>query len=198
MTPKLSSYYRKNSLNAAVLTQQQLLLNGLVHSQTQAGNTNASPPRRPRSKVQVTSEMFIPSLASALHKKDRTLPATLGTGQRQASLARGQETVTAFQARSLPELWRGRMGGMEPREPFGSFPVSVVYLYVPLFFGSCRVSFCSDFSGLNLVQLLCSLATCKFSAIQLMINAHEESRAASLLAPGHRSSTSHSSTSGML
>lgn len=88
--------------------------------------------------------------------------------------------------------------GWNPENLFGSFPVSVVYLYVPPFFGSCHVNFCSDFSGLNLVQILCSLATCKFSAIQLMVSAHEESRAASLLAPDHRSSPSHSSTSGIL
>lgn len=96
MTPRLSSCYRKNSLNAAVFTQQQPPLSGGAHSQTQAGNTNASPPQRARSKVHVTSETAVPSLPSALHKKDRT--ACLARKGVETSLScKGPKTGTAFQ-----------------------------------------------------------------------------------------------------
>lgn len=115
MTLKLSSCYRRNNLNAAVLTQQQPLLSGGAHSQTQAGNTNASPPQRARSKVHVTLETVVPSLPSALHKKDRTLPAWQGRAQRPASLTRGLRLGLPF-SMELGQLyccgWRRRMGGL--------------------------------------------------------------------------------------
>ena len=72
------------------------------------------------------------------------------------------------------------------------------FIYMFPFPGSCHINFCSDSSGLNLAQILCSLATCKACAVQLTVNAHEESRAASLLAPGYRISPSHSSTRSTL
>lgn len=72
------------------------------------------------------------------------------------------------------------------------------FIYMFSFLGSCRVNFCSDSSGLNLVQTPSSLATCKSYAVQLTVNAHEESAAAMMLAPGHRSSPSHSISSSTL
>lgn len=159
MTPKLSSCYKRNSLNAAVLTQQQPLQSGGAHSQTQAGNTNASPPLRARSKVHVTLGMLVPSLASALHKTDRTLPARQGRAQRPAPLARGPETVTAFQQRAWAAvlLWLEREDGwVGTQRPFWLiFTVCGLFICFP-FPGSCHINFCSDSSGLNLVQIVFS------------------------------------------
>lgn len=135
MTPKLSSCYRKNSLNAAVLTQQQPLLSGGAHSQTQAGNTNASPPQRARSKVHVTLETVVPSLPSALHRKDRLcLPGK--EGHRDQPLLQGAWDWDCLSAWCLGSCVvvsgeGGWVGWLEPRDPFDSFSLSVVYLYVP-------------------------------------------------------------------
>lgn len=200
MTPKLSSCYRKSSLNAAVLTQQQPLLSGVAHCQTQAGNTNASPQQRARSKVHVTLETVVPSQPSALHRKDRTLPAWQRRAQRPASLARGLRLGLLF-SMELGQLcrcgWRRRMGGLVgTQRPFWLIFTVCGLFICSLFLEAATLTF--SVTRLNLVWSLCSLATCKSCAIQLTVNAHEESRAASLLAPGHRSTPSHSSTSSTL
>lgn len=197
MTLKLSSCYRKNSLSAAVLTQQRPLLNGVAHSQTQAGNTNANPPRRARSKVHVALEMLEPSLASVLHKRRQDSAWQARKGPETSPSCEGPRDCDCLLARSLAKCavvveegaW---VGWMEPRDPVGSFSLCLWFIYMFSFLGSCRFNFCSDSSGLNLVQMLSSLATCKSYAVQLTVNAHEESTAAMMLAPGHRSSPSHS------
>lgn len=135
MTLKLSSCYRKNNLSAAVLTQQRPLLNGVAHSQTQAGNTNASPPRRARSKVHVALEMLEPCLASVLHKRRQDSAWQARKGPETSPSCEGPRDCDCLLARSLASCAvvveeGGWVGWMEPRDPFGSFSLSVVYLYV--------------------------------------------------------------------
>lgn len=203
MTLKLSSCYRKNSLSAAVLTQQRPLLNGVAHSQTQAGNTNASPPLRARSKVHVALETLEPSLASVLHKRRQDSAWQARKGPETSSSCEGPRDCDCLLARSLASCAvvveeGGWVGWMEPRDPFGSFSLCLWFIYMFSFLGSCHFNFCSDSSGLNLVQMLSSLATCKSYAVQLTVNAHEDSAAAIMLAAGHRSSPSHSISSSTL